>query len=374
MSGITENTIIVKREAEERLVHDLDWARDWFEINSDRCAFRNDAYCVYTFEANDGQPWDVLLGKEYENLKLSPSDIVVTETDFLDEDELMTKVGGTGIRESLIQYAKPLFTEKEWEEIKENTKYSNADSITIMNCVRLVAPGEDLTESEKEAIIKKADSTLSMVSARRYCNMSEVFFLYGQIEENFLYPGVMEEDDYRLFEALVASYRKACVSLFGAGIVPRTWLYDDIKATEENMTASPYDYLGFQTHVFLRAITAKKDNEIFAILAKDKDLVQKAAEYFKRMEEPESDIPSDPESQIKKCLESIEKLLIYVLPGMGRGDEPRLPLAIRVQSLILSKKLAKSGSEKVPIGAFYTKAEIKEIAKSMDQAKEKKGK
>ena len=383
MSIITEDTIVIKREAEEKLKSDFETGREWCRIQNEKCVFRNKDYAVYVFDTDGGQPWDVMFGSEYEKLQLTSSDIVVTETNYLDDEKPWTRAGGVDIDESLIEYAKNLFEKDEWEEINEKIMYSNAetigkagkdDDIEFISCLRLVSDSEELSEEEREAIIYQADNYISHVSARRYCDMTEEFFLAGQADLNFLYKYEVEEEDYILFDALVASYRRACVSIFGDGVLPHTEFYDEINATEENMTKYPFDYLGYQTHVFLRSITTKKSEEVLSYLANDKFLVKQANEYLKRIEDPEIDILQTPADQIKKCLAALEERFVFSIYGMQMGDEPTITTAVNAQSAIFRKKLAEEGTGKIPMGAFLSKDEIKDLVQRRKQVKERQAK
>lgn len=125
MSCLTENTIVVKREAEERLVHDLEVGRGWCRIRNETCVFKNDEYVIYVFDANGDQPWDVMFGTEWKKLKLQREDIVATEINYLEGDVCWTRTGDAEIDETLIQYMKKFLTPEEWEVVKEETEYSN---------------------------------------------------------------------------------------------------------------------------------------------------------------------------------------------------------------------------------------------------------
>ena len=126
MSCFTENTIVVKREAEEKLKHDLEAGRDWCRIRGDKCVFRNNKYAVYIFDCNGDQPWEVMFGEDRDNLLLEWSDIVATETYY--GDGRWTRVYKNGriedTRFKLVTYMKNRLTPDEYEIIKKKTAYS----------------------------------------------------------------------------------------------------------------------------------------------------------------------------------------------------------------------------------------------------------
>ena len=129
MSCLTENTIVIKPDAEERLKHDLEFARDtWCRINGDKCVFRNKDYVVYIFDCNGDQPWEIMDGEERDALQLERSDVVVTETNYGDFCwTLINKGKKKGLRDTrwhLITYMKRRVTPDEFEILKERIAYS----------------------------------------------------------------------------------------------------------------------------------------------------------------------------------------------------------------------------------------------------------
>jgi len=248
------------------------------------------------------------------------------------------------------------------------------------SCLSLVSKPEPIGREERDAIIATADRSLGYVSARRFCDMTEEFFLEGGIDSNMFAEIQMDTEDYVLFDNIVNSYRASCVSLFGKGIIPRSDYYDDLDVTEENMASDLFDNLGYNTHIFLRAITKKRENEIISHMAGDKALSQAVTNrlnYFDEkysdgedddMEEipeemipPQEKKPETDEERIAFLMKQYERSLVYSLPGMHMGDEAPLPLAIQTQSWIMSRCLASEDAENIPIGALYSEEEIKEM-------------
>lgn len=234
------------------------------------------------------------------------------------------------------------------------------NEIMFLNCMELVSPDTELTEAERNGIVKRTGAFLSHVSARRYVDLDEEFFLYGGIEENPLFFAPMEEEEYLLYNSLVNAYRKECVSMFGEGILPHTEYYDEAGATEERMTGDPYDYLGYQTHIFLRSITTKQYREICSAIARDEDLMNRIAE----LSDPDStEEEKGPADLVRSFMDTMEHRFVYSLPGMCMGDEAPLSLAIQVQHAIFCRMLAENGDgEKVPIRAFLSDRELRSLA------------
>ena len=235
------------------------------------------------------------------------------------------------------------------------------NTIEFMNCINAVSSDlTELTEGQRNGIIGKTSGFLDHISAGRYCDLDEEFFLQGGVEENMFAAVPLEEEDYLLFDALVNAYRKECVSLFGEEILPRTEYYSDIGATEEKMTEDPFDYLGYQTHVFLRAVTLKRCGEIFSAIAQDGELVCRLDE---RLSDFDPDYPAGevaPGKVVSSYMNTLEQCFVISFPGARMGDETPLPLAIQVQHAVFCRLLAESG-EKVPIGVFLSQKELESL-------------
>ena len=231
------------------------------------------------------------------------------------------------------------------------------NEIMFLNCMELVSSDSELTEAERNEIIKRTGVFLSHVSARRYVDLDEEFFLYGSIEENPLFFASMEEEEYLLYNSLVNAYRKECVNMFGEGILPHPEYYDEAGVTEERMTENPYSYPGYRTHIFLRSITTKQFREICSAIARDEDLMNRITE----LSDPDSaEEEKEPADLVRSFMDTMEHRFVYSLPGMRLGDEAPLSLAIQVQHAVFCRMLAENGGM-VPIHAFLSDEEIKSL-------------
>ena len=239
----------------------------------------------------------------------------------------------------------------------------NPDSdIEFIDQIRLVSSAEALTEEERKSIIETADNFLSHVSARRFCDMTEEFFLDGEVEENQYFYAPMEAEDFYLFEEMITAYRTACTVQFGKEIIPQNDILDKLG--------------GYNMHIFLRAITKTRKEEILEGVAENKDLVRKVKTKMQTaMEEeesePEAKLPGTDAGILEAYLDNTERRFMYSLPGMRMGDEAPVSLAIEIQSAIFRKKLAEERNIPVPIGAFLTREEIQSAARKKTEKKQK---
>lgn len=235
-------------------------------------------------------------------------------------------------------------------------------NIEFIDQIRLVSSAEALTEEERKSIIETADNFLSHVSARRFCDMTEEFFLDGEVEENQYFYAPMEAEDFYLFEEMITAYRTACTVQFGKEIIPQNDILDKLG--------------GYNMHIFLRAITKTRKEEILEGVAENKDLVRKVKTKMQTaMEEeesePEAKLPGTDAGILEAYLDSTERRFMYSLPGMRMGDEAPVSLAIEIQSAIFRKKLAEERNIPVPIGAFLTREEIQSAARKKTEKKQK---
>ena len=234
--------------------------------------------------------------------------------------------------------------------------------IEFIDQIRLVSSAEALTEEERKSIIETADNFLSHVSARRFCDMTEEFFLDGEVEENQYFYAPMEAEDFYLFEEMITAYRTACTVQFGKEIIPQNDILDKLG--------------GYNMHIFLRAITKTRKEEILEGVAENKDLVRKVKTKMQTaMEEeesePEAKLPGTDAGILEAYLDNTERRFMYSLPGMRMGDEAPVSLAIEIQSAIFRKKLAEERNIPVPIGAFLTREEIQSAARKKTEKKQK---
>ena len=248
--------------------------------------------------------------------------------------------------------------------------------IEFIDQIRLVSSAEALTEEERKSIIETADNFLSHVSARRFCDMTEEFFLDGEVEENQYFYAPMEAEDFYLFEEMITAYRTACTVQFGKEIIPQNDILDELGVSEENMIIDPYNYGGYNMHIFLRAITKTRKEEILEGVAENKDLVRKVKTKMqtameKEESEPEAKLPGTDAGILEAYLDNTERRFMYSLPGMRMGDEAPVSLAIEIQSAIFRKKLAEERNIPVPIGAFLTREEIQSAARKKTEKKQK---
>lgn len=89
MSCITENTIVIRPDAEERVMNDLK-SYGCSGINS---VWRNDKMVIILFDNNGDDPWDI---EGTDNLQADWEDFYVIETNYGDSDGYWTQVFENG--------------------------------------------------------------------------------------------------------------------------------------------------------------------------------------------------------------------------------------------------------------------------------------
>ena len=125
MSQVTENTILIRKEAEEDLLHDLTCEEVSFcRIRGVRKVFDGKRHVLYVFDCNGNQPWDVA---DKGVLKLKTRDVLCTETGF-GEGETWTRLGRDGYLWDtpmpLKDAIRPYIPEGEYERVVNDIAYS----------------------------------------------------------------------------------------------------------------------------------------------------------------------------------------------------------------------------------------------------------
>jgi len=85
MSCITENTIVIKPDAEERVMNDL----RGYGCSGINSVWRNDKMVIILFDNNGDNPWDI---EGINNLQADWEDFYVIETNYGDDDGYWTQV------------------------------------------------------------------------------------------------------------------------------------------------------------------------------------------------------------------------------------------------------------------------------------------
>lgn len=120
MSQITENTVIIKPDAEARLLEDLN-SVDY--VSGIYKAFENKDMIIYNFDCNGDVPWEI---EDSSTMKLDyQNDLIALETNYLDGDSYWTRTPKGDIEEAnLILWLKGKVTKAELKTIKKHTEYS----------------------------------------------------------------------------------------------------------------------------------------------------------------------------------------------------------------------------------------------------------
>lgn len=120
MSQITENTVIIKPDAEARLLEDLN-SVDY--VSGIYKAFENKDMIIYNFDCNGDAPWEI---EDSSTMKLDyQNDLIALETNYLDGDSYWTRTPKGDIEEAnLILWLKGKVTKAELKTIKKHTEYS----------------------------------------------------------------------------------------------------------------------------------------------------------------------------------------------------------------------------------------------------------
>lgn len=120
MSMITENTVIVKPEAEDRLLEDLSSVN---YVSGVQKAFENNDMVIYIFDCNGDAPWEI---ENSDSLKLDyQNDLIAIETNYLDGDGYWTRTPKGDIKEAnLYMWLKGKVSKSELKLIIKRTEYS----------------------------------------------------------------------------------------------------------------------------------------------------------------------------------------------------------------------------------------------------------
>ncbi len=121
MSQITENTVIVKPDAETRCLADLNSVSYVSKIQK---AFENKDMVIFIFDCNGDAPWEIensdSLTLDYQN------DLICLETNYLDGDDMWTRTPKGDIEEpTLIDWLRNKVTKSELKTIKKHIAYSD---------------------------------------------------------------------------------------------------------------------------------------------------------------------------------------------------------------------------------------------------------
>lgn len=120
MSQITENTVIIKPDAEARLLEDLN-SVDY--VSGIYKAFENKDMIIYNFDCNGDVPWEI---EDSSTMKLDyQNDLIALETNYLDGDGYWTRTPKGDVKEAnLILWLKGKVTKAELKTIRKHTEYS----------------------------------------------------------------------------------------------------------------------------------------------------------------------------------------------------------------------------------------------------------
>jgi len=121
MSQITENTVVIKPDAEERVMNDLaDYGCSG--INK---VWSNDKMVIILFDNNGDNPWDI---EGIDNLQADWEDFYVIETNYEDDDGYWTQVfvDGCGVPYDgeALDWLFDNLTFDEYQKVKELVVYT----------------------------------------------------------------------------------------------------------------------------------------------------------------------------------------------------------------------------------------------------------
>ena len=122
MSCITENTVVCKPDAEERVLNDLaDYGCSG--INK---VWSNDKMVIILFDCNGDNPWDI---QGTSNTQADWEDLLAIETNYGDGDgywtQTITEEYGAGVFDGeLLDWLHDILTEQEYNEVKSLIGYT----------------------------------------------------------------------------------------------------------------------------------------------------------------------------------------------------------------------------------------------------------
>lgn len=121
MSMITENTIAIKPDAEERVMNDL----AGYGCSGINKVFQNDKMVIILFDNNGDNPWDI---QGTVNTQADWEDFYVIETNYGDSDGYWTQIFTPEDRQdsdkTFLHWVKHEVTPEEYAIIKKKTRYT----------------------------------------------------------------------------------------------------------------------------------------------------------------------------------------------------------------------------------------------------------
>ena len=120
MSQITENTVIVRPEAETRCLEDLNSVN---YVSGIQKSFENKDMVIFIFDCNGDAPWEI---EDSNTLQLDyQKDLLCLETNYLDGDVMWARTPDGDIKEAtLIDWLKDKVTKAELKTIRKHIAYS----------------------------------------------------------------------------------------------------------------------------------------------------------------------------------------------------------------------------------------------------------
>ena len=122
MSCITENTVVIKSNAVDRVMFDL---QD-YGCSGIKNVWSNDKMVVILFDNNGDSPWDI---KGTANTQAQWDDILALETNYGDDDGYWTQIiteeyGAAHFDGELLDWLHDVLTEQEYNEVKPLIAYT----------------------------------------------------------------------------------------------------------------------------------------------------------------------------------------------------------------------------------------------------------
>lgn len=122
MSCITENTVVIKPNAVDRVMFDL---QD-YGCSGIKNVWSNDKMVIILFDCNGDNPWDI---QGTDHTQAGWDDILAIETNYGDGDgywtQIITKEYGAGVFDGeLLDWLHDVLTEQEYNEVKPLIEYT----------------------------------------------------------------------------------------------------------------------------------------------------------------------------------------------------------------------------------------------------------
>ncbi len=120
MSCITENTIIVKPDAEIRCLEDLNGVG---YVSGIYKAFENKDMVIFNFDCIGDVPWEI---EDSDRLKLDlQKDLIILETNYGDSDGYYTRTPEGDVNDkNMLEWLKDKVSKADFKAIKKHTAYS----------------------------------------------------------------------------------------------------------------------------------------------------------------------------------------------------------------------------------------------------------